>query len=398
MELSRELISEFVKVTSNKSNTKQDSIVYGTAVLYDGIMYARLDGTDRLTPIKTTADVRDGERVTVMIKNHTATITGNLGSEGMSARVSDVETVSGKLSTFETILSNTVTTDQLSVQVARINTLESDNATIKSSLTSSQATIKSLQADNVIINETLTAANADIEYLKSNAITAKDVEGKYANIDFSNIGKAAMEYFYANSGLIKNVTVKDATITGQLSGVTISGDLIEANTVKAEKLVIKGSDGLYYKLNTDGATVESEQTDQNSLNGNVILAQSITASKINVDDLVAFDATIGGFNITENSLYSGVKESATNTTRGVYLDRDGQVSLGDATNYIKYYKVSDDAYKLDISANSVTMSRSGTNVETAISNLDTRITDLENIQFEYDSETGDLYIVTKEMA
>lgn len=398
MELSRELISEFVKVTSNKSNTKQDSIVYGTAVLHDGIMYARLDGTDRLTPIKTTADVRDGERVTVMIKNHTATITGNLGSEGMSARVSDVETVSGKLSTFETILSNTVTTDQLSVQVARINTLESDNATIKSSLTSAQATIKSLQADNVIINETLTAANADIEYLKSNAITAKDVEGKYANIDFSNIGKAAMEYFYANSGLIKNVTVKDATITGQLSGVTISGDLIEANTVKAEKLVIKGSDGLYYKLNTDGATVESEQTDQNSLNGNVILAQSITASKINVDDLVAFDATIGGFNITENSLYSGVKESATNTTRGVYLDRDGQISLGDATNYIKYYKVSDDAYKLDISANSVTMSNSGTNVETAISNLDTRITDLENVQFEYDSETGDLYIVTKEMA
>ena len=63
---------------------------------------------------------------------------------------------------------------------------------------------------------------------------------KYASIDFSNIGIAAMKKFYSESGLIKNVVVGDQTITGELVGVTIKGDLIEGNTIKADKLVIKG--------------------------------------------------------------------------------------------------------------------------------------------------------------
>ena len=63
--------------------------------------------------------------------------------------------------------------------------------------------------------------------------TSADI--KYANIDFANIGKAAIENFFATSGLIKNVTVGDQTVTGELVGVTIRGDLIEGNTIAAEK-------------------------------------------------------------------------------------------------------------------------------------------------------------------
>ena len=88
--------------------------------------------------------------------------------------------------------------------------------------------------------------------------------------------------------MIKNVVVGDQTITGELVGVTIKGDLIEGNTIKADKLVIKGEDGLYYKLNTNGSGVTSEQTDYNSLNGTVIQAKSITADKVAVTDLVSF--------------------------------------------------------------------------------------------------------------
>ena len=157
-----------------------------------------------------------------------------------------------------------------------------------------------------------------------------------------------MEYFYAQSGLIKDVTIGDATITGELVGVTISGDLIKGNTIVAEKLVIKGSDGLYYKLNTDGMTVEKEQTDYNSLNGQVIRAKSITATKIDVKDLVAFGATIGGFKIGQDSIYSGVKETVGNTTRGIYMDNDGQFVFGDASQYVKFYKISEGKYKLAI--------------------------------------------------
>ena len=184
--------------------------------------------------------------------------------------------------------------------------------------------------------------------------------------------------------MIQNVIVDNGTITGNLVGVTIRGDLIEGNTIKAEKLVIKGSDGLYYKLNTDGITTETEQTEYNSINGSVIMANSITATKISVSDLVAFDPTIGGFKITENSIYSGVKESATNTTRGIYLGNDGQIAFGDTNNYLKYYKDDSGAYKLEISAQTIKMGSNNKNVEDAINDAQTAANNsIQGVDIEY---------------
>lgn len=241
-----------------------------------------------------------------------------------------------------------------------------------------EADIKNLEADNATINGKLEAYDAEIENLEATKLSAKDIEGKYANIDFSNIGQAAMEYFYAQSGLIKNVVVGDQTITGELVGVTISGDLIQGNTIKADKLVVKGSDGLYYKLNIEGgSTVTEELTEemlQNGLDGNNIIANTITAEKIAVDDLIAFDATIGGFNIGENSIYSGVKESINNATRGIYLDTDGQMNIGDASNFIKYYKDADGNYRLEISAKSVKIGARGTSLEEELETIKDEVT------------------------
>ena len=72
-------------------------------------------------------------------------------------------------------------------------------------------------------------------------------------------------------------------------------------------------------MNTNGVTTSTEQTEYNSLNGSIITAKSITAEKVDVHDLVAFNATIGGFKITDTSIYSGVKNSITNPTRGLHL-------------------------------------------------------------------------------
>ena len=44
-----------------------------------------------------------------------------------------------------------------------------------------------------------------------------------------------MAYFYAQSGLIKDVTIGDAKITGELVGVTIKGDLIEGGDNQSRK-------------------------------------------------------------------------------------------------------------------------------------------------------------------
>lgn len=441
MALSSELISQFVKATKDdSSNDNNESTVYGTVKEYNGKKYVQLDGSDLLTPISSTTDTKADERVTVMIKNHTATVTGNISSP--AARTDDVQEIGSKISEFEVIIADKVDTKELNAERARIDNLVSENviirgeldantanikeltadsvkvndtltahkadiedlraknATIEGTLTAHKASIDDLTADNVTINSTLnahkaniddltadnatikgnlTAAEANIEDLKANKLSATDADLKYANIDFTNINQAAVEKIFSDSGIIKDLIVSEGKITGELVGVTIKGDLIEGNTIVADKLVVKGSDGLYYKLNTDGVTTESEQTEYNSLNGTVIQAKSITATKIAVDDLVAFDATIGGFNITESSIYSGVKNSVNNTTRGIYMDNTGQIAFGDGSNYLKYYKDTDGSYKLAISARSIKMGSSGKDVETAINDVKA---DIDNVRDE----------------
>lgn len=419
MALSSDLISQFVQITKDDKQEKKETTVYGTIVEYNGDKYVRLDGSELLTPISTTADAIDGERVTVMIKNHSAIVTGNMSSP--AARTDTVKELGNKISEFEIIIADKVSVERLEAEIARIDTLVSENVTIKGRLDANEASIKSLTADNATINGKLTAAEAEITDLKAkkldaevadityatianleaaqakiinleatygefhdlttkrldaaeanindltvNKLSVSDAELKYANIDFANIDMAAVKKLFTESGIIKDLVVSDGKITGELVGVTIKGDLIEGNTIIADKLVIKGSDGLYYKLNTNGVTTETEQTEYNSLNGSVITAKSITATKISVDDLVAFGATIGGFNITESSIYSGAKSSAGNTTQGVYLDKEGQIAFGDANNFLKYFKDTDGAYKLEISAKSIKFSASNKNLETAL--------------------------------
>lgn len=404
MALSSDLLSQFAKSTKEKTSDKKESIVYGTvkSPLNNGVAYVHLDGApaDEVTPVSSAVNLKNDDRVIVMIKNHHAVVTAN--TTGISAQNKDVEGKVDKedlkgydneLLSIRNLISERVTTEELNAVVADIEKIYAEKVVVYN-LTAQVADIESLKADKTVVEKlaadlaeisnlkvdkadiealdtkyatitSLATAIADInrlsaDYASFKDATVKDLSAinadieslgtKYANIDFSNIGKAAIEYFYATSGLIKDVIVGNGTITGELVGVTIKGNLIEGGTVKADKLVIKGSDGLYYKLNTDGVKTEAEQTEYNSINGSVILAKSITATKINVSDLVAFDATIGGFKITNKAIHSSVKETVHNTTAGIYMDSDGQIAIGDNDNFIKFYQDTDGSYKLKISA------------------------------------------------
>lgn len=353
MVLSNDLISKFVKATKDDTKTKTETTVYGTVVVEsDGSKFVRFDGAaeNQLTPAIMAVDAENGERVSVLIKDHTATVTGNLSSP--AARIETVNVV----------------TDTVKAQNGKISKIEADNVVINETFEAYTARMGEIEADNVEISGKLDAVSADIEELSANTLTVDEADVKYANIDFTNIGAAAIEKIFSDSGIIEDLVMSDGHVTGKLVGVTIVGNLIEGGTVVADKLVILGTDGLYYKLNANGMTIASEQTEYNSLSGTIITAKSITAEKISVDDLVAFGATIGGFNITRNSLYSGVKETVRDTTRGIYLDEQGQFAVGDASNFVMFYKDPDGNYKLAISASSITFGDSGKSVETAINN------------------------------
>lgn len=428
MALSTDLISQFVKVTKDETKDNKGSTVYGEVVKYNNKDYVKIDGSDLLTPVSSSSIVvDDGERVAILIKDHTATVTGNITSPAGTDK--SVQNVSQKVTELYSVVAEKATFEQLEAEKARIDDLVADNVTIKEQLTADSADIRDLKAKDVTIEGKLTAAEANIENLETkkldasvadikyatienlnstnadihnltgefadfkvltvdrlnandasieslqtNKLDAKDADIKYANIDFSNINEAAVQKLFSDSGIIKDLIVSEGKITGELVGVTIKGDLIEGGTVVADKLVVKGENGLYYKLNTDGVTTEAEQTEYNSLNGQVIAAKSITATKIAVDDLVAFGATIGGFKISTNSIYSGVKESVSNTTRGIYMDNQGQIAVGDSQNFIKYYKDENEAYKLEISAKSIKFGASNASIEDAISDSKTEIT------------------------
>ena len=480
MGLSSDLISQFVKATKPEPAPKQEATVYGTIVDADGTKSVRLDGSELLTPVSSTVNIKDGDRVTVLIKNHQAIVTGNMSAP--SANNDDINGVYSKINQFEIVVAGKVSTEQLEAEKARINELVAEDVRIKGDLEATNATIGNLTAKDVEIEKSLTATKASIETLDSkyaeitnadienlnaldiyvrnlegdyatfkelttdtfeadearikeletdritasevestyatirnlevvdgkfdtlesefgefdtlvtdyiaandanikdlqtDRITATQVAAQYANIDFANITEAAVEKIFSESGIIDDLIVSEGRITGKLVGVTIVGDLIEGGTVKADKLVVQGEDGLFYKLNVSGEGVETEQTEYNSLNGSIITAQSITAEKIAVDDLVAFDATIGGFHISNSAIYSGAKASVDNTTRGIYLDKDAQVNIGDTNSFIKYYKDQNGDYKLEISAESLLIGSSKKSVELAINETQDRI---DNIQ------------------
>lgn len=425
MALSNDLLTQFAKSTKDETQTKKESTAYGQIKTIDGVDYVQLDGSELLTPITSTTVVNDGDRVMVTIKNHTAIVTGDLTTP--SASNNDVTEIGNKISQFEIVIADKVTTEQLEAEIAKIDKLIADNLeatnakfetiegkvaeidTIKADIVEVEGKItahegefttirgdiadfKELTAENFeavdgrfhtiesdyadfkeVTTNKITANEASITELETKKLDAETASITFANIDFSNIGEAAIEKLFADSGIIEDLIISDGKITGELVGVTIKGDLIEANTLKADKLVVLGEDGLYYKLNVNAlgeATASSDPKYQNGLDGSVIVAESITAEKVAVDDLVAFDATIGGFNIGTNSIYSGTKNAINNTTRGIYIDKDGQVNFGDANNYLKYYKDSNNNYILEIAAKSITLGSSNKNLEETINELE----------------------------
>ena len=496
MALSQDLISQFVKLTEKQEQPKETT-VNGTYKTINGEEFVQIDGSEIWTPVTSTVEAETGERVKVLIKNHTATVTGNISSP--SARTKSVQDLKDEVdehgNTIKQLdnsieqqansiiqidnnikqvnndileanniirqqgntiqqLNNTITQQgndivqmnnditQQSNEITQINnTIVQQNNVItqhgnvitqQENIIEQQgnvirehgANIEVFDSDIRILNSAFTIEDGVLTGLSQiivNDLETEHLDAKYANIDFTNINFAAVRKIFSESGIIKDLIVQEGKITGELVGVTIKGDLIEGNTIKADKLVVKGEDGLYYKLNIDGldnigteqaskfTLTSSEPSDwednykdyyiinnnkyihvtgataptwnantyyklnsahETGLDGTAIIAQSITADKIQVSDLVAFGATIGGFHIDTHSIYSGTKSSINNTTNGIYMDDAGQIAIGNANSFIKYfYDDSAHVYKLEISAASIKMSSSNKTIDEVLTDM-----------------------------
>ena len=115
MELSSDLISQIAKATTATDDSKNANTVRGTVHVVDGRNYIHLDGAaeNQLTPVETTVELNEGDRVVAISKDHSIIVTGN----GTNPSVGTV-TASNLQSTIERT-AGAITT--------RVETLEDDN-------------------------------------------------------------------------------------------------------------------------------------------------------------------------------------------------------------------------------------------------------------------------------
>lgn len=99
MDLSRNLLKAFSDI-SNPKQEKKETYLYATAKVDGGNVSIRIDGSTVDTPVETTAEIKNGERVLVTIDNNKAILVGNMSSP--AARVGTVEEVKGIAETAKT--------------------------------------------------------------------------------------------------------------------------------------------------------------------------------------------------------------------------------------------------------------------------------------------------------
>ena len=381
MSLSHDIISEFVKVTNNNKEKPKEGIVYATIVQGSDGKYVKIDGSDLLTPADTTTDIEDGERVTVMIKDHKATVTGNVTSPSASGNRVDkvVDTVTEQIGVFETVVADKISVNELEAYKiiveeliagkATIEDLEATNAVIENlkvkdaeieNAVIDKATIEDLEAVNAKI-ENLEVKDAEIENAVIDNLEATKAEIKILNADFAQIktlvsGNLTSDNILSFNITADKVTMEDAFIKDAMIA-NVNAAKINAGRINTNSVVIGSEDG---GMSISGAT--QQFTDKNGKvriqigrdasddftfalygedgRGQLINQNGITASAISdgiiVNDMISDDASISGGKLDISSVVTEINNDNTTTIKSnkIYLDEQNQ-SLEVAFNSLK---------------------------------------------------------------
>ena len=219
--------------------------------------------------------------------------------------------------------------------------------------------VKNVQYNAVYANE-LYAKTAELgfasikelttEVSKMGLLTAGEADIAYAKIDFSNIEKTTIGQMFLDIGLVSDMTIVDGHITGTLSGVKITGDLFEANTIKADSLLLTGEDGVIYRINATASGLSKEELSdekyQKYLSGTDIVSESITATQLAANSVTAekmYIKKLSSVSADLGTVTAGIIQSA-----NYYVDADGntiagmQLDLASGTWDSKYTKIDND--------------------------------------------------------
>ncbi len=207
-------------------------------------------------------------------------------------------------------------------------TLKANRADIDS-LTAKNSEIKTLVSKKADITD-LNASNARIDSLESGKIETDKLIAKKADIDLANVNNAWIQDGIIKDGSIGEAAIHEGAITNaKIADATIeaakiksiNADVIDAGTIKTDRLIITGPDGqesIVKAINRANGVSEAE-----------VNSEKIQVASIEVVDLAAFEARIAGFDMNGNAIYSG-KESIKDPTSGIYISTTG-VGMGDGS-------------------------------------------------------------------
>lgn len=158
-------------------------------------------------------------------------------------------------------------------------------------LEANYATIKSLDAVEAKINE-ITATDITVEYLK-----AHYAQIDMANVDVANIRQGFLENLMVSQGIIADRVVgTEVVATEVLTGVNIYANDITAGTLSVDRLVLRGTEkSLVYALNNSG---ELESTEVDTLDANILTDRTITADKIVAGAITATEIDVKDLVVT----------------------------------------------------------------------------------------------------
>ena len=406
MGLSYDLISEFVKITNDKKEKPKEGTVYATIVGSGDTKYVKIDGSDLLTPMDTTTDIEDGERVTVMIKDHKATVTGNITSPSVSSGT--VNTVVGNA-----VGENfTIVNSQIENLVAKDSYLE--NAYVQNSQVVNSKIENLEAADSRIENSVIENFNVIDGVVQDLRATNADIEVLHA--DFAEIktlinGNLTSDNILAFKITADKVTVEDAFIKDAMID-TISAAKINAGRINTNAVTIGSEDG---GMLITGST--QQFTDKNGNvriqigkdasgdftfilygedgQGQIINQNGITATAIGdgliVDGMINNNANISGDKLNISSVITNINNDNSTTIQSskVYLDGQKQ-SLEVAFNSLKTQvdTIQDITISGDLTAVIEQVQTNTTKIEANASSISTlisedtaikkQVTDLEN--------------------
>lgn len=308
-DLTRDVLKDFADIVIDESDKDEEVTAYGTTVESDGVDYVKLDGSSLLTPITTTTDIKPGERVLVLIKNHQAVIIGNSSnpSAGSQELNSLKETVNLDKATIKDLVANNVTiNDSLKANSARIDSLEATNVEINGKLMADRADITRLDTDK------LNADEADIRYAKIDELRATSADVVKLNADYAKFKDASVKRLDANEASIQDLDakklsaeaadIKYLTIDNAKATYLQAGDFnaykATVETLLAAKASVKELEANYLKVaNAEATYAKITELDAltgsfNTLNADLAKVEELVAKKASIEDLNAANASI----------------------------------------------------------------------------------------------------------